>query len=116
MGKIEVFIGGKTRRATFGQNAWYLFTKMNSITPDKIRSFMADQLTNPTAFRDIIYCGFKASDMAQSKEVDYNEFVVGEWLDEAEIKVTQDLISCVLESLGIAMDEKPVKKKVNQKK
>jgi hypothetical protein len=111
IGKIDVEIGGETRRIAFGQNAWYLFTKMQGITPDKIRPFMADQLMNPAAFRDIIYCGLKAVDLTEGKKIEYNEYLVGDWLDAMKPEALDLIISTVLESLGVSAGEKVVKKK-----
>ena len=111
IGKIEIKIGEKTRRLTFGQNAWYLFCQMQGITPDKIRPYMGDQLTNPAAFRDIIFCGLKASDLTLGNVIDYNQFSVGDWLDELAPENLTLIINCVLESLGVPTGEKTVKKK-----
>ncbi len=108
MGRCEVVIGGKSRRVSFGQNAWYIFCKLNGINISDIGKYFADVIHNPDSFRDIVFCGLKAADLTAGNDVEYNQYVVGDWLDEANDEVNAELLQTLIESRS---QEKPGKKK-----
>jgi len=100
-------MGGKLRRMNFGQNAWFEFCRMHNCELSEATKLLFDA-KNPSALRDLIYCGLLVSDRAEMKDINYNEFTVGEWIDQ----LTQDELTRIFNVLlSGSSDEKPVKKK-----
>ena len=107
-GRMTIEIGGETRRLSFGQNAWYLFSEMYGCSildvfkvifdphPDSTAEKPA--FRNPQAIRDAVFCALKAADLAEAKPVKYNQYTVGDWIDEAEEGVLESVIKCMIES------------------
>ena len=114
IGKLSIELGGKTRHLTFGQNAWYIFCKLHGINISDIGTYFGDSIQNPDAFRDLTFAGLKAFDLSAGKEVDYNPYTVGDWLDEAGEQVIGEVLNCILESRSQSAPD--TKKKGSPKK
>lgn len=82
-GEITAKIGGKDRVLKFNLNANYEFCKMHNLTQDEVLPFFNDG-HNVTAIRDMIYCALKVADLEMRNPVDYNEYTVGEWIQEMQ--------------------------------
>ena len=80
-GEVIAKIGGKNRVLRFNLNARYEFCKMHGLTQDEVRDFFGD-LHNVEAVRDMVYCALKAADLADGRQVDYNQYTVGEWISD----------------------------------
>ena len=106
IGKLSIELGGSIRHITFGQNAWYLFTKMENIPISEIGKYIADYETNPHALRDMVYCGLVAAAKVNNTTVDYNEYAVGDWLDKATPETTGKILDAFFESRGIETTKK----------
>jgi hypothetical protein len=84
-GEIEVAIGGRNRLIKFGTNQLAIYTAKHKIDPSDV-AFGMDQ------FRDLIWSGLVAGAKKKKQEVDFDEWDVGDWIDElSEEKLTEIL-------------------------
>ena len=111
IGITESNIGGRIRRMNFSSNAWYLFCKMHALALEDASKVLFDTKT-PEALRDMVYCALVVSDRAEGKEVDYNEYTVGEWIDKISQEELTRYVNVLFE--GSAKPE-ATKKKVKSK-
>lgn len=98
IGRVTVELGGKSRRVVFGQNAWYLFCKLHKIAISDIGKYFGDVVSNPDSFRDLTFCAIQAADLSSGDVVDYNQYTVGDWLDEAPEETVQVILDTLVES------------------
>lgn len=82
-GTITETFGGKSRVLKFNLNCNYEFCKLHGLKQDDVLPFLANGL-NVTAVRDMIYCAVKVADLEAGRTVDYNQYTVGEWIQEME--------------------------------
>jgi len=80
-GEVTAKIGGKVRGMRFNLNCRYEFCKMHGLTEDQVQEYFMNRL-NVDAIRDMVYCALRAADLAFGNPIDYNQYVVGEWISE----------------------------------
>lgn len=95
-GYCEVNVLDMVIPCKFGMNAFAMFTQMQNIELDQIDKALSGN--NVVAMRNLIYCGMKAAAMAQGKPVEFNEFTVGDWIDEME----QSELAKIIETISSA--------------
>jgi hypothetical protein len=105
---MSIEIGGETRQLRFGQNAWYLFSELYNCSILDVFKVIFEQhqdstpdkpaFRNPAAIRDAVYCALKAADLAENRVVKYNQYTVGDWIDEAEDGLMESVIKCMIDS------------------
>lgn len=76
-GEVEVSIGGKPRLVKFGINQLAIFTQKHNIQLSDV-SFGMEQI------RDLIWSALVAGAKKQGQEVDFDEWTVGEWIDDMD--------------------------------
>lgn len=77
-------------------NAFAMFTQMQGIELDQLDKALNS--SNVEAMRNLIFCGMKSAAMSAGNPVDFNEFTVGDWIDEME----QDQLNKIVETIGSA--------------
>ena len=112
-GIINAIIGGKSRSLRFGTNSTAKYCEIRGCM---LEDYINDLSTFILAFgkkdddldylsglkgdeiRDLIYAGLWAFDITEGNQIDYNQFVVGNWIDEAEQKEVNKIFQELLAS------------------
>ena len=86
-GKGEINIGGKLRSFKFGVNATSLFCKKRGITLKGFTElFNAGTMKSldfaPEVVRDLFWACLADGARISKSEIDFDEFAVGDWMDE----------------------------------
>lgn len=93
-GEVEVSIGGKPRLVKFGTNQLALFTQKHNLA-------LADVSFGMEQIRDLIWSGLVAGAKKQGQEVDFDEWTVGEWIDE----MNESEFNKIIEAFNNSMPE-----------
>ncbi len=91
-GEIEVEIGGKSRLIKFGTNQLAIFTQKHKINLSQVDFGMAH-------LRDLVWSGLVAGAKKKGEEVDFDEWQVGDWIDE----MPEGGIEAIMEAFQNAM-------------
>ncbi len=91
-GEIEVSIGGKPRLVKFGTNQLAIFTQMHKVDLSEADFGMHH-------LRDLIYSALVAGAKKKKETVDFDEWEVGEWIDELPDEDLQKIIDSFTNSL-----------------
>ena len=107
IGTNIVTLGGQERPLKFGTNATFLFCQKRGIKLSEFSTIFApDKLAaneiDGSEIRDLIWAGLVAGAKSQKLEVDFDEWDVGDWLDEMSDPST------ILSKIG---EDVPAKKK-----
>lgn len=102
-GEVEVTIGGASRLLKFGTNQLALFTQMHNVDLSEADFGMHH-------LRDLIYTALVAGAKSQKKEVDFDEWAVGEWIDEIDQETFDKILSAFQNSLPEGQGEDTKKK------
>ena len=82
-GYYTLVIGGKERTMHFSMNFWASLTETLDVGLQDLEKVFSDK-SQLSSIRAIIYCGLLAYDQEEGKEIDYNIYKVGSWLDELD--------------------------------
>lgn len=75
-GEIEIEIGGRSRLIKFGLNQMAIYTDKHAIDLSEIGTIAISQV------RDLIWSGLVAGAKKRGEAVDFDEWVVGDWIEE----------------------------------
>lgn len=101
--EVEVPIGGKVRLLKFGINQLAIFTEKNKISLGEVEMSIAQ-------IRDLFWSALVCGAKKKKETVDFDEWDVGEWIDEME----ESDFNKVLEAMNNSMPKsqgKTAKKK-----
>ena len=96
-GYYTLEIGGKKRTLHFSMNFWANFTDMLNISLAEIGDVFSNGISIK-GLRALIYSGLLAYDQENKKEIDYNEFDVGNWLEDIEATEIEKIVLAMTES------------------
>lgn len=102
-GYITIKLGGRNRTLHFSMNFWAIFTEQMGIGIDKIGETFQDGL-NIKAMRSLIYAGILAYDQEEGNPIDYNEFKVGNWMEEITAEQVQEIVETMGQSRILGND------------
>lgn len=91
-GEVEVSIGGKPRLLKFGTNQLAIFTQMHKVDLSEADFGMHH-------LRDLIYSALVAGAKKNKEEVTFDEWEVGEWIDELPDEDLQKIVDSFTNSL-----------------
>lgn len=91
-GEVEVSIGGKPRLLKFGTNQLAIFTQMHKVDLSEADFGMHH-------LRDLIYSALVAGAKKQKQDVDFDEWTVGEWIDDLPDEDLQKIVDSFTNSL-----------------
>lgn len=102
-GLAEINIGGKMRPMKFGTNATaILCEKRGCMLKDIIGMFSPEKINNQEItggeIRDLIWSGLVAGAKSKNIDVDFNEFNVGDWIDQLDADELKKAFDVILES------------------
>lgn len=77
-GEIEVELGGRKRLVKFGLNQMAIYTQKHRIDLSEMTTIGVAEI------RDLIWSGLVAGAKKNGEEIDFDEWQVGDWLEEME--------------------------------
>lgn len=101
-GEVEVSIGGRLRLIKFGTNQLALFTQKHNLQLSEV-SFGMEQI------RDLIWSGLVAGAKKRNEPVDFDEWTVGEWIDDLQQSEFNRIIEAFNNSMPESGDSQPGK-------
>lgn len=75
--EVEVSIGGQVRLFKFGVNQLAIYSEKHNLSLSEVEMGMAQM-------RDLFWSALVAGAKKKKEEVDFDEWDVGEWIDEME--------------------------------
>lgn len=93
-GYCQLEIGGKTRTLHFSMNFWAAFENAAGFSISEIDKVLGAGLSL-TTLRAMIYAGILAYDQENKQVIDYDQYDVGNWMED----VNQDHIQIIVETL-----------------
>jgi hypothetical protein len=96
-GYYTLEIGGKKRTLHFSMNFWANFTDLLNISLAEIGDVFSDGISIK-GLRTLIYSGLLAYDQENKKEIDYDEFDIGNWLEDIEAAEIEKIVVAMTES------------------
>ena len=95
-GYYTLKIGGKNRTLHFSMNFWATFTDMLDISLDEIGGVF-EKGVSLKAIITIVYAGILTYDQENKKEIDYDNFDVGNWLEDVTSEDIEKIIKAMTE-------------------
>lgn len=102
-GYYTLKLGGKNRNLHFSMNFWANFTEILGVSLEDIGQVFNNGMSI-SKIRTLIYSGLLAYDQEEGNEIDYNEFKVGDWLEDMPAEKLEDIINAMLESRILGND------------
>jgi hypothetical protein len=96
-GYYTLQIGGKKRTLHFSMNFWASFTDLLNISLAEIGDVFSDGISIK-GLRTLIYSGLLAYDQENKKEIDYDEFDIGNWLEDINATEIEKIVVAMTES------------------
>jgi len=96
-GYYTLEIGSKKRTLHFSMNFWANFTDMLNISLAEIGDVFSNGISIK-GLRTLIYSGLLAYDQENKKEIDYDEFDIGNWLEDIEATEIEKIVVAMTES------------------
>jgi hypothetical protein len=117
-GYYNIELGGKERTLHFSMNFWAELTDHLGISIQELGESFNNKLAL-SGIRGIIYCGLLAFDRENKKDVDYNVYDVGVWIEDLTQDKLMDIMNVMTESkilgnklnAGLERDQKKNPKK-----
>lgn len=109
-GYIDINVGGKKRTLHFSMNFWSEFTEQMGISLQDIGGAFENGISIK-GLRALVYSAILANDQENGKNVDYNIYTVGTWLDDLQPDSINEIVNTMLESkiLGNSLNQQAVK-------
>lgn len=98
-GEVEATLGGKVRLVKFGTNQLALFTEKHKIDPSDVEFGMAH-------LRDLVWSALVSGAKKKGEQVDFDEWQVGDWLDDIDQAEFDKIMDAFQKSLPDAGDPK----------
>ena len=102
-GYYTLKIGGKNRTLHFSMNFWATFTDMLGVSLDEIGGIF-EKGVSLKAIITIVYEGILTYDQENKKEIDYNNFDVGSWLENVTAEEIEKIVQTMTESRILGND------------
>ena len=102
-GYYTLKIGGKNRTLHFSMNFWATFTELLGISLDELGDVFQKGVSLK-AIINIIYVGILTYDQENKKEIDYDNFDVGNWLEDITAEEIEKVIQAMTESRILGND------------
>ena len=102
-GYYTLKLGGKNRNMHFSMNFWANFTEILGVSLEDIGQVFNNGMSI-SKIRTLMYSGLLAYDQEEGNEIDYNEFKVGDWLEDMPAEKLEDIINAMLESRILGND------------
>lgn len=81
-GITYIELGGQDRPLKFGTNQTAKFCDMRKIDLKEYGRLLGEGMEDMAVIRDLLYTGLWAGAKSEKTPVDFDEFTVGDWMDE----------------------------------
>jgi hypothetical protein len=102
-GYYTVNIGGGDRVMRFNMNFWAEFCDTLNIKLEQIGEVF-DGGVSLSAIRAIVYSGLITFDRENAKQIDYNIYTVGSWLDDMDAAELENIVNAMMQSRILGND------------
>ena len=102
-GYYTLKIGGKNRTLHFSMNFWATFTELLEISLDQLGDLFQSGVSIK-AIISIVYSGILTYDQENKKEIDYDIYDVGNWLEDITAEDIEKIIKAMTESRILGND------------
>lgn len=102
-GYYTLKIGGKNRTLHFSMNFWATYTDLLGISLDEIGGVF-EKGVSLKAIIMLVYAGILTYDQENKKEIDYDNFDVGNWLEDISADDIEKIIKAMTESRILGND------------
>jgi len=102
-GYYTLKIGGKNRTLHFSMNFWATFTELLEISLDQLGDLFQSGVSIK-AIISIVYSGILTYDQENKKEIDYDIYDVGNWLEDITSEDIEKIIKAMTESRILGND------------
>jgi hypothetical protein len=85
-GITYIEIGGEKRPLKFGTNQTAKFCEIRAIDLNVYGQLLSEGMQDMGVIRDLLFTGLWAGAKAEKKNVDFDNFDIGDWMDEAGIE------------------------------
>lgn len=102
-GYYTLDIGGKKRTLHFSMNFWATFTDVMNISLDELGTLFVKGVSLK-AIINIVYVGILTYDQENKKEIDYDSFDVGNWLENVNAEQIEKIVQTMTESRILGND------------
>ena len=102
-GYYTVNIGGADRVMRFNMNFWAEFCDTLDIKLEQIGEVF-DGGVSLSAIRAIVYSGLITFDRENNKQIDYNIYTVGSWLDDMDASELENIVNAMMQSRILGND------------
>lgn len=102
-GEVEVNIGGRVRLIKFGTNSLALFSQKTGKDLSEIDAGLM-------SIRDLIWSGLVAGAKKRKEEADFDEWEVGDWLDDMDQSEFDKISEAITNSMPKENESKSKKK------
>ena len=102
-GYYTLKIGGKNRTLHFSMNFWATYTDLLEISLDEIGGVF-EKGVSLKAIIMLVYAGILTYDQENKKEIDYDNFDVGNWLEDISADDIEKIIKAMTESRILGND------------
>mgnify|MGYP003134557016 FL=1 len=102
-GYYTLKIGGKNRTLHFSMNFWATYTDLLGISLDEIGGVF-EKGVSLKAIIMLVYAGILTYDQENKKEIDYDNFDVGNWLEDVSADDIEKIIKAMTESRILGND------------
>jgi hypothetical protein len=102
-GYYTLKIGGKNRTLHFSMNFWATYTDLLGISLDEIGGVFEKGVSLKSIIM-LVYAGILTYDQENKKEIDYDNFDVGNWLEDVSADDIEKIIKAMTESRILGND------------
>ncbi len=115
-GYITISLGGKDRTLHFSMNFWCHYTDTLNVSINELHKVFNTDNFSMSSIRALIYSGLLAYDKEEKNPIDYDEFDVGNWLEDFDGESLKKVIQTMTESkvLGNELNMGLSRKQTNQ--
>jgi len=102
-GYCQLTLGGVDRTLHFSMNFWAIFEECTGFTLTEIDKVFSEKLSVNT-LRSLVYAGCKAYDLENKKDIDYDIYDAGNWLEDVNLDHLTLITDTMVESRILGND------------
>ena len=105
-GTIEINIGGKLRPIKFGTNQSARYCQVRGVTLAEMQKELEHiETSDGSSIRDLIYSALWAGCKTDKLEVDFDEYDMGDWIDEMGQEELNKIFQVLIDSNDSGKEE-----------
>ena len=97
-GYITISLGGKDRTLHFSMNFWCHYTDSLNVSINDLEKVFNTDNFSMSSIRALIYSGLIAYDKEEKNPIDYDEYDVGNWLEDLDTEKIKLVMDAMMQS------------------